>query len=211
MRGTIDFSGSARKGSHRLAVFVEGTEDFAIPDEVVLALGLRAGMEVPDADLERLRRASERARAREAALRLLDARARSSRELVDRLIRKSFGREAAEHVVGELTETGLVDDREFARLWAEERMRLRPVGRLRLARELALKGVSREIIEDVLDASYAEHPETELARRVACARRSRGPVDGAARRRLYSLLLRRGFTHETVSQVLSEQEESSDV
>ncbi len=147
---------------------------------------------------------AELERAREAALRLLTVRARSVGELRDRLARKAFAEDVCDRIIDDLTAVGLLDDRDFARLWAEERVRLRPVGRRRLTNELRAKKVDTAVIDEVAAEVYEEHSETELARRALKKRtRSGGPdVVERERRRLEGFLLRRGFSYATVAEVL---------
>ncbi len=151
---------------------------------------------------------AELERAREAALRLLTVRARSVGELRDRLARKAFSEDVCERIIADLTAVGLLDDRDFARLWAEERVRLRPVGRRRLVNELRAKKVEPAVIDEVAAEVYEEHSETELARRALKKRiRAGGPdVIERERRRLEGFLLRRGFSYATVAAVLKNPE-----
>ncbi len=145
-------------------------------------------------------------RARDAALRLLTVRARSVGELRDRLIRKRFTSAACERVIDDLLAAGLLDDRSFARLWADERVRLRPVGRRRLTAELRSRRISPKLADEVADEVYAEHTERELAGRALDRRLRRlsGEPTPDDVRRLQAHLLRRGFSHEVVRLVLED-------
>lgn len=147
-------------------------------------------------------------RAREAALRLLTVRARSIGELRERLARKAFSEEVCERIINDLAAVGLLDDRDFARLWAEERVRLRPVGRRRLVSELRTKKVDPAVIDEVAAEVYEEHSETELARRALLKRTRAGGPEAVERqrRRLEGFLLRRGFSYATVATVLKNPE-----
>ncbi len=151
---------------------------------------------------------TELERAREAALKLLTVRARSVGELRDRLARKAFAEDVCERIIADLSAAGLLDDRDFARLWADERVRLRPVGRRRLVSELRAKKVDPAVIDEVAAEVYEEHSETELARRALRKRiRAGGPeVIERERRRLEGFLLRRGFSFGTVAAVLKDPE-----
>jgi regulatory protein len=147
-------------------------------------------------------------KAREAALRLLSVRARSRWELSDRLKRKGFDTPTRDRVLSVLEAAGLVDDREFARLWAEERLRLRPVGRMLLVSELRAKRVAEETIAATVDEVYEEHREIDLATAVLKKRLGRIGTAGdrCARSRLESHLLRRGFSFEVVAEAMRQIE-----
>ena len=62
-------------------------------------------------------------------------------------------------VVGRLVELGYLDDGTFARAWVESRDRSRPRGESALRRELALKGVDRAVIDEVLTERAAGSPD----------------------------------------------------
>ncbi|MCK4408457.1 MAG: regulatory protein RecX [Candidatus Eisenbacteria sp.] len=212
MSGTITEIRKSPGEGLRLTVFVDGSEAFTVSEEVARELGLSVGCELAPAASERLGEDDERTRAREAALRLLAVRARSEGELVDRLRRKGFGDELTAVVVSALAEVGLVDDTAFARAWADEKVRLRPIGPRRLTSELLSKRIRKELVALVVDETFREHSELELARRAVEKKvRVSGGADAAKRRaRLHSFLLRRGFSYEVASTVLKEIEGDSD-
>ena len=195
----------------RLAVFVDGSEAFTVSEEVARELDLTVGRELAPAATQRLGENDERTRIREAALRLLAVRARSEGELLDRLRRKGFTGELTAVVVSDLAEVGLVDDAAFARAWADEKVRLRPIGPRRLTSELLSKRIRKELVALVVDETFREHSELDLARRAVEKKvRVSGGVDAAKRRaRLHSFLLRRGFSYEVASTILREIEGES--
>ena len=212
MSGRITEIRKSPGDTSRLTVFVDGSEAFTVSEEVARELGLSVGRELAPAATERLGKDDERTKAREAALRLLAVRARSEGELVDRLRRKGFAEKLTAVVVSALSDVGLVDDAAFARAWADEKVRLRPVGPRRLTSELLSKRIRRELVTLVVDETFREHSELELARRAVEKKvRVSGGADATKRRaRLHSFLLRRGFSYEVASTVLKEIEGDSD-
>lgn len=152
-------------------------------------------------------------RAREEVLRLLTHRLRSRKEVEDRLVRTGWPSDVIAHILSSLERTGLIDDERFARLWVDERMRLRPKGLALIRRELRCKGISEEHIEKAL-RDYQSGPD-ELARACEFLRRRQPHYAGldphTAQRRMAGLLARRGFDSETiytaVRQVLGEEPE----
>ncbi|MFH1690077.1 MAG: regulatory protein RecX [Candidatus Eisenbacteria bacterium] len=212
MSGTITEIRRTGEDTLRLTVFVDGVEAFTVSEEVARELGLSVGDELAQPAAVCTAADDDRAKAREAALRLLAVRARSEGELSDRLRRKGFSEQLTAAVVFSLAEVGLVDDEAFARAWTDERVRLRPVGPRRLAQELLSKKVNRDLAARVVDETFREHSELELARKaVEKKARVSGGVDGGKRRaRLHSFLIRRGFSFEVVSAVIKEIEGESD-
>lgn len=144
----------------------------------------------------------------EAAARFLEVRPRSVAEVRRRLGRAGYRPDLIEGAVARLTELGMLDDASFGRAWVESRDRARPRGEIALRRELALKGVDRTIVDDLLarrrdgDGLDRAGGDPDLAgahRLLTRNERALGRVSDPRqrRRRAYALLARNGFDPET--------------
>ena len=145
--------------------------------------------------------AKARARTMQRAAKLLAAKPRSVAELRERLLEKSWADEAAvDAALDKLKEYGYLDDERFAFGFASFRVRQKPVGRQRLARDLQMKKVPRETADAALDLVYEETPEEQLIDRAIEKRvRLRGrPTTRQETKSLFDHLLRQGFTGDLV-------------
>jgi regulatory protein len=148
-----------------------------------------------------------------AAARFLELRSRSVHEVRRHLAASAYPGPLVEAAVARLMELGVLDDRAFARAWVESRDRARPRGEHALRHELALKGIERATVEQVLmerrDASRRDAPgesgadslaaERLLTRRGAALMRI---ADARQRRnRAYALLARSGFAPDVCRDV----------
>jgi len=144
----------------------------------------------------------------EAAARFLEVRARSVAEVRRRLGQAGYRSDLVEGAIGRLTELGMLDDATFARAWIESRDRARPRGEIALRRELALKGVDRAVVDELLEerrdngdavAGGVDLAAAErlLARHGRALARETDPR--SRRRRAYALLARNGFDPSTSS------------
>ena len=145
----------------------------------------------------------------EAAARFLEARSRSVSEVRRRLGRAGYAASLVEDAIGRLTDLGMLDDEAFGRAWVESRDRARPRGEIALRRELALKGVDRAVVDELLDERREAGqpdgvggPDVDFAAaRRLLARHARSlerVADVRVRRqRAYALLARNGFDPET--------------
>ena len=154
---------------------------------------------------ERPRRPLDPEKARERtlqrAVKLLAAKPRSVADLRERLLEKEWTDEAAvEHALAKLKEYGYLDDERFAFGFASYRVRQKPVGRQRLARDLQTKKVSKETADAALELVYQETPEEELiARAIEKRIRLRGrPTTRQETRSLYDHLQRLGFSYDLI-------------
>ena len=139
----------------------------------------------------------------ERAAKLLAAKSRSIAELRERLLEGRHANETVvEEVIARLREYGYLDDERFAVSFATSKVRQRPTGRRRLERDLSLKKLDRAVVEEALNAVYAETPEEELIDRAIEKRlRLRGrPQTREEAKSLFDHLLRQGFPFDLVSE-----------
>lgn len=142
-------------------------------------------------------------KAKAAALRLLSGRAYTRKEIRDKLVKREFDASAIETTMADLDRLGLVDDRHFAKRFVDERLRLKPCGRVLLKQNLRRRGVPVEIIDEALEEAFDVVDTKAMAYDVlsARARRYKGLEKDKALNRMYGFLGRRGFDGSTAREV----------
>ena len=195
-----------RERRGRARVFVDGEFWAEIDAGVAAERGLREGVALSLEELDGARVAGERALAMTRALNFLGYRARSEKEVRDRLRRYGYGEEAVEGVVVRLKELGYLDDEDFARLVVREKARR--YGPRRVSAELRRSGVDAELARGVVEQEFAGRSEVVQARSAAARRYNRGGSDAEARR-VYGFLVRRGYSAEVCAEVAREYREAS--
>lgn len=149
------------------------------PPEDEVALG-------PDADPESV--------ARTILLDQLTGRARSRKELGDKLAAKHVPTDIATRLLDRFEEIGLVDDEAFARSWIASRQPGKGLARRALAQELRRKGVDDEVAREALAEIDAGDEEAAARSLVRKRLRSLSRVDEVtATRRLVGMLARKGY------------------
>jgi regulatory protein len=194
-----------RERRGRARVFVDGEFWAEIDAGVAAERGLREGVALSLEELDDARVAGERALAMTRALNFLGYRARSEKEVRDRLRRYGYGEETVEDVVVRLKELGYLDDEDFARLVVREKARR--YGPRRVSAELQRSGVDAELARGVVEEEFAGRSEVEQARSAAARRYNRGGSDAEARR-VYGFLVRRGYSAEVCAEVAREYREA---
>lgn len=144
----------------------------------------------------------------DAAAAFLAVRPRSVEETRRRLRHLGYRPELVDGVVERLLEIGYLDDEAFARAWVESRDRARPRGENALRRELALKGVARPVVDEMLseraESAGATQPDQTAAIALLERRRAaleREPDLRRRRQKAYALLARHGFDPQTCAGV----------
>lgn len=148
----------------------------------------------------------ESRRALDLALRWLAARARTERELRERLRQRGVPPGVVDATLERLRQWGYVDDRSFAEDYVDRTLAVRHIGPRRLVEELRRRGVSGGLAAEVVAGRLTPERELDLAR--AAARRRlemwREGDPAAVRGRLYRFLTARGFDPETAARVVRE-------
>lgn len=151
----------------------------------------------------------------EAATRFLEARSRSVGEVRRRLGGAGYRADLIEGAITKLVEYGVLDDEAFARAWVESRDRARPRGERAIREELRLKGIDRDVMDQVLadrraDGASVDEDDAAVSVDRAAAERLIAKHERALarvvdprqrRQRAYALLARNGFDPETCRDV----------
>ena len=110
-------------------------------------------------------------------------------------------------MIESLLEKRLLDDRAFVTFWVTNRLQFRPMSRRLLLKELRMKGIDEELLQNFLQEGSLP-VESDLARqlleRKARQLNRKDPVDV---KRLQGYLARRGFSYETIREVLKESDD----
>lgn len=193
----------ARRGAKYVVRFDDG-DDVLLSRDIIIDFGLRKNDELSDERLREILNAQSYHDAYAAAIRLLNYRMRTVRELRQRLGNKGFSGPIIDRVIDRLAALRLVDDSVFAEAYVADRGASRPLGKKELARRLREKGVSKENISGALSVVGSDERQFELAMTAAGTKiRSLQRFDAEKRReKLIAFLLRRGFEWSIVRKVI---------
>lgn len=131
------------------------------------------------------------------SLKLLSYRGRSEGELIKRLSMKGYADDEIKNAIVQLRDMGLINDRNVAsnfRQFAEGTKRLGSIG---IRNFLLTRGIPSEIIDEVCQDIDEESNALKLLQK-----RIRNYSDERDKRRVYSLLQRKGYSFETIRKVL---------
>lgn len=148
------------------------------------------------------------------ALAFVSIRLRSKKEIVDYLEKKrkknpAYSSEIISQVINRLEELGYVDDQRFCQAFISSRTTSHPKGTRLILLELIRKGIDKELAVSELDrlSRNSESPtQFELAKEVALKKLPYWQKYAFMERKkkLYSLLGRRGFDFDTIGRVVDE-------
>lgn len=199
-----------KRGKDRANIFLDGSFAFSVSRTVVENSCIEPGQVLTDSQIAELNTDDSIEQCLQSALRLLHYRPRSEAEIRMRLCRR-FDPEVVDSVISQLTARQMIDDFAFATFWKENRESCNPRGQRLLRLELSKKGVSQEVITEVLEGIEEEESAYRAAKK---KERSLQKEDyDNFKRKLGSLLRRRGFSYEvikrTVERIWRESHQSS--
>ena len=140
------------------------------------------------------------------SLRFLSYRARSIKEMRDRLIKKKASDEVIEKIITLLLEQNLLNDKDFAQSWMESRLRSRPKSMSVIKQELIQKGISRDILEEVL-IDTKEVDRESIKKVIEKAKKKYSHLElREQKEKIAGYLGRRGYSWDVISKELGEIE-----
>ena len=192
-----------KRNPTRVSIFLDGRYAFSVDQELVIKFGLHSNLEIDQARLASLAAEAERRKALDASFNLLSYRGRSRREIEDRLKRKDVTPEVITETVRRLTELGLLDDVKFAEAFARDRLEFAHKGKRVIYAELRKKGIPKPVVEQTLSGAPDEDKSAnELLDKVGRRYAALEPRERYLK--LHDLLLRRGFSFDTIERVLGQ-------
>ena len=191
------------KGSTFKAEFSDGEVCF-LNAETVADFHLKPGMNVPDEAREEIKAADELRKARERALYLLDYRDYSFVELYKKL-EQNYSEETCLKVLERLVELGLVNDERYAKRLAEKYVVTKKLGFYRARQEMLLKGLDKELVEEVLEP-YEEDTSERLSELVE-KKYARRITDRNSLQKVKNALVRQGYSYSDINAVLDEYDD----
>ncbi|MEW6675760.1 MAG: RecX family transcriptional regulator [Nitrospirota bacterium] len=143
--------------------------------------------------------------ARQYAFKLLSYRGRSEKELEGRLIKKGFPESIVFSTINRLKQSGLINDRALSEDLKREAITRKLLSYTGAKRFMRNRGIPQEIVDSMF--SHDENEDIENAKKLV-DKKLRAMENCPAekiKRRLYNLLLRRGYSFETIKTVLKDK------
>lgn len=154
-------------------------------------------------------RSADTRSARSTGLALVSRRDYTAAEVTTKLTDKEYDADAIGDAIDFLRTHRFLDDRRVAAAHVRTATAIKGRGRVRIARELAARGLAPEIIEDALQAI---EPESERAAIQKILSRKRWPTKPtrAERDRMFRHLFARGFPADLISKALGRRHDDED-
>lgn len=206
----MDVITAIKKERGKYRVTVNECENVLVPVSLMRERPLKEGQSLDLEEYDNWLMVRQYRFALDRAVGYLAARARSKREIEQKLLQAGYRPCTVEMVIYKLEREKLLDDGDFARQWVESRQHHK-LGRSRIAQELRRKGVSQDEAEEALAII---EDDDQLAGAVALAQKAAARIKPGedmrkASSRIAAMLARRGYSwdiaKEAIQQVLAEK------
>ena len=200
----MDMITSITRERSRLRVIINDDSEVFVPLSLFRERPLTVGEPIDMEEYDQWLLLRQYRHALDRAVAFLAGRARSRREMEERLLRSGYRPCTVEMVLYKLEKEGLLDDADFARQWVDARS-ARRMGRGRIAQELRRKGVSAREAEEALEG-LSEEEQLEGAIVLVEKAMTRTPSGEDPRKtaaRITAMLARRGYDYDTAREAIS--------
>ncbi len=185
-----------KRNPERVNVYLDGEFSFSLSR--IVAAWLEPGVMLDQKKIDELLEKDTDEKVFQAALRFLDYRPRTEKEIRAKLQQKGFEPQKTEPVIARLKSSGMVRDERFALAWVESRNEFHPRSQRLMRYEMRSKGIEEGLIEKALQGSASD---LELAARAAqkLKRRYAALEWKEFQAKMSAFLARRGFSYDVVA------------
>jgi regulatory protein len=196
-----------KKDNTNVIIYLDNGEKIYLAYEVILKNGLRKGVEISESHFHLLITENQKYFIKKKAYDYLGKRIHSAYELRTKLLRKKYDSDLINEIIDELKIGKYVDDSKFAEIFTEEKIKLKSWGKTKLKSELAKRGITLDIISNVLLEIFPlELEEFELAFQLAEKKfdslKNRNLEKRKLIQKMYSFLLSKGYNFDISKKVV---------
>lgn len=194
------------KDDEKAIVCFDNGEKIVLHKDILYQSGLRKGDEISSDRFSALNQEETFYLIKQKAFRLLQRRIHTSKELYTKLRQKFSEDVLIKRCLSELQQKGFINDREFALAFVSEKQKSKKWSRTRLKSEMIKRGISAEIINDVLNETFSSEKEEQSATEIAEKKYKQLCNKESDKRKLYQKLMMflqsKGYDYELASEVV---------
>lgn len=190
----------AVKTPGRYNIFVDEKYSFSLDEYQLVNTGLHSGIEIDEEKLASLKNESDFGKEYIRAIDLISHRLRSEKEIRDYAWRKRWPPENTARVIQRLYDKGYLNDKVFAQTFVRARTNAGRYSRRRIEQDLRKKGISKDIISEVLGEDFSDQEAL-----LKLIRKRAHHYDDESKLKAY--LMRAGFKYEDINRALTEYKE----
>ena len=179
--------------TNRFHIYVDDKWNGIFLDEILAVYGLKTGQELDDEEFAKIKSENDRKVAFDMATSYIEKYVVSEKGIKDYLKKKGFDFKVINATVDKLKDYGLVNDESFAKNYFETLSATK--GKLAIASKLKQKGVSAEIVANLLE-NINEDDEIEKATALAEKFVKNRQIDAKIKQKCLAHLIYKGYDYD---------------
>ena len=194
------------KYNDRIIITFENKSVLKVPESAFLLHPIKIGDSISHKDIKKYDKKMRLQEAKDKAFKLLSYRMRSVGEIKKRLREKSFLSDEIDTTIAHLKKLNYLNDLEFARAFAKEKVKLKMIGPLLLRSQLFKYQIEASLIDQALLEIYEQiDPHTLIEMHIEKRSIAKGHIlDNNQKKKLNDYLSRKGFTWAQINEVCAE-------
>lgn len=190
-----------KNNKHRVSVFVDNEYAFSLDETDAVLLKIKPGRELSQSELDRCIMESGFTKALGKAFDMLSRKPYSRKELADKLSQSGYDEAIVFEVAQELESLGYINDADYAALFLEH-CTSKMWGKKKIRYEMKQKGLSDEIIAEVLGALDDNDTEAEMTDMILARYRGEDMTDIKTKARITRYFASRGFDFAMIDKAI---------
>lgn len=186
------------------ALILDNGEELILYRSELRALSLSGQKELPEELYRKIMDEIIGLRAKKRAMHLLERMDRTEKQLYDKLLQSGYPQECIDNAILYVKKYHYIDDRLYAsnyiRCYQDRK------SRLRMQQDLLRKGVSRALIEEVLEEEFQADERIQIRSLLEKRGFDATECDEKERQRCYQFLMRRGFKSSDILKVMRDSD-----
>ena len=192
----------SQKSKKRMNVYLDEKFAFGIDLDNLVKYDLKVDQEYSDEQIDKIVKDAELQKTFDKLMHFATIRLRSEKEVEFWLKRKKVPESLHKELFDRLKRLNLLDDEKFAAWWVEQRNQFRPRSKRVLINELRVKGIDKNIIEDVLEENVID--EEKIAKELYEKNKYKWEKlpEYERKQKAYAYLARKGFSWDVIKKVV---------
>lgn len=194
-----------KRNKNRVNIYIDEVYSFAVSTELVYKQGLKTNMEVDEEKLQEVAEAENLDKCKNTALRIIEKSYKTELELKDKLKEKGYDEKAIKYSIDFLKEYKFIDDIKYAEMYIKDRLRNSGVKKIKYS--LIRKGVSEDIIDEVLnnvDTENQKNVAIELTEKKYNQLIKRENDKYKIKNKLFRFLQGKGYEYSLITEVINQ-------
>ncbi|MBR3863939.1 MAG: RecX family transcriptional regulator [Clostridia bacterium] len=186
-----------QKNKKRSNLFLDGVYYCSLDNLLVVKYSLKAGVKITKQKLAEIQEENEFSYAFDLALGYISRYRKTKKQLIEYLLKKGYLPTLANKVVDKLSSYGYLDDKDYARVYAEQNSKTK--GKILIKMQLKAKGIDEQTANIAVENLGDETPQViELAKKYLKNKEK----DFKTLSKCYRYLLSKGFSYDAVSSAI---------